>query len=39
MSERTYFDELWKELSLQGGVDLYIDQHLFAKLAENHIDA
>lgn len=39
MSERKYFDELWKELSLNGGIDLYIDQDLYAKLAENHIDA
>merc|ERR1712091_367247 len=38
MSERKYFDELWKELSLKGNVELYIDQNLFAKLAENHID-
>lgn len=39
MSERKYFDELWKELSLKGNVDLYIDENLYAKLAENHIDA
>jgi len=38
LSERKYFDELWKELSLKGGVDLYIDQNLYGKLAENHID-
>ena len=38
MSERKYFEELWKELSQKGGVDLYIDQNLYAKIAENHID-
>jgi len=37
--DRKYFDELWKEVSLKGDVELYIDQNLHAKLAENHIDA
>merc|ERR1712100_978473 len=38
LSERKYFDALWKDLSKEQ-VDLYIEQNLFAKLAENHIDA
>jgi hypothetical protein len=38
MSERKYFDELWKDLSIKGGVELHIEENLHSKLADNHID-
>ena len=37
--ERKEFEDLWNELSEKGPANLYIFQNLYAKLAENHIDA